>query len=1770
MKTIYKLSILLNIILVAYFSYFYYTNHQKSKYLSISNYFPQKNINPNEVFEIKITFNAKLNPTTIKNNSIEFFPKLNFKIIQENENTLNLKLNSPLKNATKYNIIVSPELRGINGEIPIKEKHELATFPLQIINISQIKIENNETATIGINFNSIVNPLDLKDFLSLRYPDNGYVNYEIIPNKPDKTVLFKIFNLRFDKINLLIKPGLTSTEGELQLEKIYSTDVQLNKKLILYNVTPNYNYYDHSPYVFVEFNSPIDLQTAKQNILIDPKVNFTIDSEYNGFKINGDFEAGKKYKIILKSNLSSGVQTLSEDITRIIWFPDIPNSVKFSFGGGYLSPSNALKIPVQSINENKIKISLKKLYSNNIVEYAIFNNQYMDSILTKDVIEQDFEINAIRNVETETLIDINELTKEPLLGVYYLNVTGDKQWNSDNAVISISDLGISAKTSKNNCSIWVTSISNATPIPDAEVKLYNDHRQLIGTGKTDIFGIANLQINEMPNNENPALIIVSKNSDMNYLSLFDTQRDRFVNSSEGRPYLQVGYEIFAYAERGVYRPNDLVKLSGIIRGKNVEIPNQIPIEISILKSNGRQVFSEIKTSDSYGKIISEYKIPNELMSGKYIVNYKLPGKKSLILGTTSFQISDYIPQTIKLNLATDTTPQTLDTPVIIKANAIHLFGDSAKGLNTKCRVFYWSDFWVPKNYKDYVFGDSRIIIGTKSQFDLDPQILDESGNVEFSATINQMSTPAIIKTRFDVEVIEPGGRAVTESIAKDIFAYKSYLGIKNPNKTMNPKTDYKFELINLFPDETLNTESLNIKITILNVVYSNVLRKSDSGKLKYDWVKNENIIQTLDTKGTFKVNFPNSGRYKIIAETNDACPATMELNVFGTNGQWYSEFPDKLTITLDKQKYAPNDTANIIIKSPFDGIALLTIESDQILESKVINVVNGEASHSIKINGNWYPNVFVSGTLIRKVTPENDWLPHRASGVTRLDIESDENKITLNIDTKNSVKPKEDLDIAITAKNNNNPVQNVSIILSLVDEGVLALTKYQTPNPYDFFYSLKSLSINEYDLYSKLCPILSKWELVKKLDPGGDMSNDDFGRQLNPVISKRIKTVSLYNANLITDQNGIAKIKIPIPEYIGELRIMAVAIKDNKFGAESKPVTVKSPVMARISAPRFLSDKDSFKMPITIYNRTNKNGKFKTLLNLSGPIMLIDKIEDIEIPKNSEKTIFANINASGIGNAQINAQITFGEDSYNEIIELPVRPSWGIINKIETLKINNNEEKIISFDEKYISKTEKNSIVFGGNPIIELSGIAHALLQYPYGCLEQIISKMIPLIYLPDLIKISDPDFISSSEISSMLDEGFTKLLMLQNYNGGLKLWSNESEPSPFASIYAAEFLVEAKKAGFKVPTNLLSSLIQYLNNNIATWIEYKDRDDNYTMLDFAAYDLYVLTKYGEPQYSWTATLQDRITELKKQNKFVSQTSMFYLSSILFMLNQLDDAKLFISENRVSTTNHTTNFINSKIRETSLLLSTLLDIDSKSEQIPALAEQLKQNLKNGCYETTQDNAYAIMALGKYLRLNQNPGLGTVTITFKDNTQKQFDAKCGFKLDNIKSNEPLKITFVGSGSLYCFTYSEGVPINPPKDIEKDIGLKTNKIIYNKDGKTESDINSLKHGELYQISIQIDSTRQIDNALINDMLPAGFEIENSNLCGSAKTNNINSIHTEIRDDRILIFTNIKPGFSDFRYLVRAVTPGTFNLPACETTCLYDAGLVSIKGKNKIKIL
>ncbi|MBC7448329.1 MAG: alpha-2-macroglobulin family protein, partial [Hymenobacteraceae bacterium] len=981
-----------------------------------------------------------------------------------------------------------------------------------------------------------------------------------------------------------------------------------------------------------------------------------------------------------------------------------------------------------------------------------------------------------------------------------------------------------------------------------------------------------------------------------------------------------------------------------------------------------------------------------------------------------------------------------------------------------------------------------------------------------------------------------------------------------------------------------------VTVEVVRRVWETVVER-EYGRFAYNSQARDQVVlrQQLTTGGdgraTLTYTALASGEYEIRAGLADYAgrvvapfyaygSASTSANAFAVNTE------GRVDVSADKPRYRVGDKAKILLKAPFKGKLLVTVERDKVLQRFTVNTTSRAASLEIPLSADCRPNVFVTVTALRPhASGAADASPLTvARGYQALLVDAPEAKLPVTITVAGKSRSQRTLPVFVKT------APNARLTIAVVDEGILQIKDFQTPDPYGYFYQRRALEVLGYDLYPFLFPERTVGAMGAAV--GGDAY--DLARRVNPLTSKRVRLVSLWSGELKADGGGNARFTARIPQFSGALRVMVVAWRADGFGSAEQEVKVADPVVISAALPRFLSPRDTVDVPVTLTNTTAGAATASATLKVSGPLRIVGApTATTTIKPNAEAQVrFRVVAPAGIGSGTVEVAVQALGETFRDRTELPIRPAAALTSFAASGTIQGGTTQTLDFSgTAFLPGTLRTRLTVGRSPLARFADDLRYLIQYPYGCLEQTVSAAFPQLYYADLARaLGQAPGQAGAQATRFnptwhVQEAIRKLEAMQQPDGSLSYWPGGTETNWWASAYAAHFLTEAQKAGQPVNRAMLDKLLAYLTAQTRPRPTARE-----TVLDAqgrpvprviakreAVYSLYVLALNQQADAA-------ALNYYKANLPLLAADSRYLLAAALQISGNTPAARAvvpaaFSTTGEAAQRNLSGDFA-SPTRDEALGLLALLDAAPDHPTIPALARRLSQQLAGPRWYSTQERAFALLALGRQARRDAG---STVTASLVQGA-RQLGAFNGppLTIDKALSGQPVLVKTAGKGLLYFTTETEGIPLNGRAVPLVDENLLVRRELLTRAGAAWPADHVFRQGELVVVKLTLQSPATVPavpNVALTDLLPAGLEIENPRLGAQRELEWAKSTfepeYLDVRDDRLSLFTTATPEAKVYYYLARAVSAGTYAHAPVTAAAMYDATYRSASGGGVLRV-
>lgn len=1737
---------------------------------------------------------------------ISFEPKIPGRFRWEAPDQLVFSPSRPLPPATSFKAKLNGDIlqHSKYGKIGKADEITFTTPYLQLDNTNvtwTLADERSTTAVpqVDLYFNYPVNPATIKEKMKLEIGGKA-ASYDVLTLSNDSKVSLRILGIKAEDKDLDAK--VTLDKGLVPDGGTNGTKEAIENKLIIpspFNLGINDVTAEHDGTggtVYVRTSQQVVMENISSRIQFDPAVKFTVTQTDDGFSINSEnFDADKTYSITIGKGLRGRIGgVLREEYKGNVAFGELEPSLSFGNSKGvYLSSKGSQNIEVKIINIPKVKVIISKIYESNLLfaqRYGYYPKDSRNSsgdegeyyeedysggdgdLSVGDVVyEKEIDTRSLPKFGNSRLFTFNVEDRLPdFKGIYHIKIrSATDYWVTDSRFISKSDLGLIAKEGKDKIFVFANSIKTAEAVNGVNIIAYGNNNQVLGMGTTNAEGVAELALARKEfAGFRPAMIIAKTGDDFNYLPFNNTR----VNTSRfevgGKRSNSTGMDAFIYAERDIYRPGEKVNFSVILRDRLWKSPGELPVKMKFLMPNGKELKNFRKNLNAQGSLEADVDIATSAITGSYTL--EVYTSNDVLLGSKNFSIEEFVPDRIKVAAKLDKAFLLPGQTGTLSINAVNFFGPPAANRNYEAEIQVKQKYFSPKKYNRFNFAIQNQ--GITFEKDVKEGSTDDNGNATMSYEVPELyANKGLLQATFYATVFDETGRPVSRSTSADIFTQQVYFGVGSDGYWYYPlNQSIKFPLIALDKSEHI-ANGAKAEIKVIKHEYRTILRKEGS-YFRYESQQDDKVVaqQVLAVNGE-NTNFsfvPRSpGNYEMRVSIPGASSyVSRSFYSYGSWGGDNSSFEvdteGNIDISTDKSTYQTGESAKVLFKTPFSGRMLVTMETDKVVSYQYVNVENRTASVDLKLTPDHLPNVYVTATLIK---------PHDVSeipltvahGFQSIRVEETDRKIAVTIEAQKAVRSRTHQKVTVKAK------PGSFVTLAAVDNGVLQVSDFKTPDPYGYFYAPKSLEVQAYDMYPLLFP-----ELRARLSSTGGDGDLEMNKRTNPMPAKRIKIVSYWSGIAKADGSGNASFEFDIPQFSGEVRLMAVAYKDESFGSSESAITVADPLVLSTALPRFLSPGDTATVPVIITNTTAKSTSATATLSVTGPLKVVgDSKQSVSLNANSEsRAIFQVVAAPAVNVGKVSVEVQGLGEKFSDETEISVRPAspLQVVTGAGSLTGGNTQRINIPLND-FMAGSSDYQLVVSRSPALELGKQLRYLVQYPYGCTEQTVSAAFPQLYFDDMAQQMQVKQAGNSGANWNVLEAIRKIKMRQLRTGGVTLWDGEGTEQWWTSIYAAHFLIEAQKAGFDVDKSLLSGLTSYMNNQLRSKetinYYYNQKEQKKIAPKEVAYSLYVLALAGKANVS--------TMNYYKANPSLLSLDGKYLLGVAYAIAG-DKAKFrellptsFTGEVSVAQTGGS---FYSDIRDEAVSLNALLDVDPGNPQIPIMTAHVAKQLKQRTWYSTQECSFSFLALGKQARAANK---ATVTAEVKVNGKTVGKAEANTLKLNAQQlgNNNIEITTKGEGRLYYFWQSEGISISGAYK-EEDSYIRVRRKFFDRYGRVVNG-NSFKQNDMVIVQITLEKaySGDVENVVITDLLPAGFEIENPRTKEIPGMDWIKDAHTptylDVRDDRINLFVDLNNPRQTYYYAVRAVSPGLYRMGPVSADAMYNGEYHSYNGAGVIRV-
>ncbi|OCK59113.1 alpha-2-macroglobulin [Bradyrhizobium sp. LMTR 3] len=1492
---------------------------------------------------------------------------------------------------------------------------------------------------------------------------------------------------------------------------------------------------------------------------------------------------GERYNINLRAGLPSTVkESLPKSAEFNVYVRDRKPFVRFT-GRAYVLPRTGQRgIPLVSVNTPSVNVNVFRIGDRNLINTVVDSDfqktlsSYQLSDLGNErgvkVWSGELATASTLNQDVVTAFPVDQALGDLQPGVYVMTAAakGPGSSSDDDGTLAtqwfiVSDMGLTAFSGNDGIHVFVNSLASTEAVSKAEVRLVARNNEILATRKTDDAGhvLFEAGLARGEGGLSPALLtVMSEKADYAFLSLKTNAFDLTDRGVSGR-IVPPGADAFVYAERGVYRSNETVYLTALLRDGQGNAMAGGPLTLVIERPDGVEFRRAQLPDQGAGGRSLAVPLNSAVPTGTWRVRAFTDPKGSSV-GETTFMVEDYIPERIEFDVSAKEKVIKAETPVELKVAGKFLYGAPASGLQLEGDMLVAPAASGRPGYPGYQFGveDEETASNERTPIENLPEA-DANGVATFPVSLAKAPTSTQPQeAQIFIRMVETGGRAVERKLVLPVAPTAALIGIKPlfGDKSVAEGDKAEFDVVFVSPDgKQLSRDGLRYELLKMESRYQWYRQHSS---WEYEPVKSTKRVAdgdlTLTSDKAARVSVaPEPGRYRLDVKSNetDGPITSVQFDV-----GWYSDSsadtPDLLETSIDKPEYASGDTMVVSVSARTAGKLTVNVLGDRLLTTQTVDVKEGTQQVKLTVGKDWGTGAYVLATLRRPLDAAALRMPGRAIGLKWFGIDKKARTLQVTLSPPPLVRPGTSLKIPVKL-GGLNPGEDAKVVVAAVDVGILNLTNYKPPAPDDYYLGQRRLTAEIRDLYGQLIDGMQGTR--GQIRTGGDSAGAEM--QGSPPTQKPL---ALYSGIVTVGADGTAEISFDIPEFAGTARVMAVAWNATKLGRATIDVTVRDPVVLTATLPRFLLNGDKGTMSFDLDNVEGAPGDYSISVKTSGPVKVTgNPTTTVKLAAKQRTSMSLALDAGGAGAANLDVDIK-GPNGLTlaRHYALDVKAATQVLARRSIRTLAKGESLTLTPDmfSDLVSGTGSVSLSVSLSTALDAATILKALDRYPHGCSEQITSRAMPLLYVNDLA--AGAHLAMDTAVDQRIKDAIERLLARQGSNGSFGLWSAGGEDA-WLDAYVTDFLTRAREKGFAVPDVLFKNALDRIRNSVVNANE-PEKDGGRDL----AYGLYVLARNGAAPIGDLRYLADT-----KLSNLATPIAKSQLAAALALVGDRTRAeRAYTAAVEALAPKPVFEFgrvdYGSALRDAAALVSLASEGNAPRATLTQAVQRVEAARGLTPYTSTQENAWMVLAAR---------ALSKETLALDiDGSPVKAAVYRSYKAEAV-AGKPVKITNTGDAPVQAVVSVSGSPVTPEPAASN--GFKIERSYFTLDGKP-ADVAKAKQNDRFAVVLKITEAKpERGHIMVADYLPAGLEIDNPRLVSSGDSGTLDWIedgeepeHTEFRDDR---FTAAIERASDDQsvftvaYIVRAVSPGKYVLPQAYVEDMYNPSRYGRTGTGSVEV-
>ncbi|WP_295399710.1 alpha-2-macroglobulin family protein [uncultured Thiocystis sp.] len=1620
---------------------------------------------------------------------------------------------------------------------------------------------------------------------------NAYLRSEDARGRADALVLLgRAFARRQEW-----RPAIRANRAALALAESADTRAALDRLIAEHGFRVTGHEVDSdaaSPRICLQFSDPLPRDRANLTdfVRVADRTDLPVEAEAQQICIDG-VRHGERYRVQVRAGLpAADGEVLVKGSDLEVYVRDRAPMTRF-LGRAYVLPKGGeAAIPLVSVNTDRIEAAVYRVGDRALtqaMENGTFRAQ-LDRWAANRIVDQTgeavwtgtVEVRPELNREVTTAVPVGALIADIEPGAYAMTATPRNATDRSESLATqwfvVTDLGLATFAGNDGLHALVRSLSTARPAGKVGLRLVAVNNDILGQTTTDSEGHARFEPGLLrgTGGNAPALLVAEgPDGDYAFLDLTQTPFDLGDRGVAGRPPPKP-LDVYLVSERGAYRPGETVHLTALVRDARANAVPNLLLTLVVKRPDGVEFLRELTQDRGAGGHQSAVALSRSAMRGTWRAQaYTDP--KGQPLADLAFLVEDFEPERLTFELASQAAAIDPDAPPDIALDARFLYGAPAAGLAVEGEIRLTPTAALPA-FPGYRFGlESEAFAPVGGP--LTATQTDGQGKAALALTVPERTpTSKPLEASVQVRVVDDNGRPVERSLTLPVASKQARLGIKPLfDGSMEEGGNARFEVIALGADGR-RTVLAGLRWTLSRLTTSFQWYESD-GTWDYEPITSSQRVAdgTLDA-GLDEVGRIESpvdwGAYRLALEAPEGAVLPVDLEF---EAGWYvkpgaQDTPDLLKVSLDKAKYRVGDKVKARIEPRFPGLALVMVVDDRVIAMQAVAVSESGATVELPVTADWGPGAYVTAVLYRPMDLAAKRMPARAIGLTWAGVDPGQRALDLKLDLPpaltGTVSPRQTIEIPVAVGNLAGRTAYVTV--AAVDAGILNLTRYQPPAPEDWYFAQRRLGLEIRDFYGQLIDRMQGVPGIVR--SGGDGS---LLKLEGPPPSEEL--VAYHSGIVKLDDQGRASVSFAIPDFNGTLRVMAMTWSADGVGHAVTDLLVRDPVVVSAALPRFLAPGDRSRLLVNLAHVEGPAGAVELSVATAGGHTRIPTdaaTHALNLIEGGRAQTTIPIEAVGVGDdaLTIGLRTPDGRDLL-KTLTLPVRSNAPPTSRTQATELPPGGELRLDADllSDRLPGTGSLLVSIGGAGRLDVAGLLMALDRYPYGCTEQLTSRALPLLYLDEVagaVGLTGGDPAASPKVKERIQSAIAEILTNQGSNGSFGLWGSGGGDDGWLDAYVTDFLTRAREQGYAVPDAAFDMALDNLRNRLAYAADFSQGGEE------IAYALYVLARNGR------AAIGDlRYYADTKLDAFATPMAKAQLGAGLALYGDRPRAATVFRNalGMLSTDGDEGGWradFGSDLRDGAALLTLAVETETAAVDARALARRLQDQWSAADPASTQDSAWLLLAAHALTAGADQPELTLGGEPVKGALYRRWDAA------DLAAQPPI-VGNRGSAPLEALITVTGVPLTP--EPAGGNGYRIERAYYDLEGRRIQPSGILQGGRLIAVlTVTADTPRQA-RLIVNDPLPAGFEIDNPNLIKAGDIADIpwlgleeEAAHTAFRADRFIAAIDRKPDARtqfQLAYRLRAISPGVFAHPAATVEDMYrprqrawtETGTVEVRG-------